>query len=82
MDKKKSENTLIPIFQKMLLSDGDSFELSMKEIEKLKEFEEENINKLLPFNNNRIFCDLCNHDYRIDNYKKHLRSKKHLKKNL
>jgi hypothetical protein len=45
-----------------------------------KKSEEENINKLLPFNNNRVFCDLCNHDYRIDNYKKHLTSKKHLKK--
>jgi hypothetical protein len=78
MDKKP--NQLIPIFQKMLLSDGDSFELSMKEIQTLKEFEEENINKSQIIDTNRIFCDLCLHDYRIDNYKKHLKSKKHLKK--
>ena len=57
------ENILIPIFQKMLLSDN-LIELSMEKI----------------INTNRIFCDLCLHDYRIDNYKKHLTSKKHLKK--
>ena len=43
MDKK--ENPLIPIFKKMLLSDN-LIDLSMKEIQTLKEFEEENINKL------------------------------------
>lgn len=74
------ENPLIPIFQKMLLSDDDSFELSMEEIQKLKEFEEKNINRSQIIGINRIFCDLCLRDYRIDNYKKHLRSKKHLKK--
>jgi hypothetical protein len=77
MDKKP--NQLIPIFQKMLLSDN-LIELSMKEIQTLKEFEEENINKSQIIDTNRIFCDLCLHDYRIDNYKKHLKSKKHLKK--
>jgi len=40
----------------------------------------ENINKSQIIDTNRIFCDLCLHDYRIDNYKKHLKSKKHLKK--
>lgn len=74
------ENPLIPIFQKMLLSDGDSFELRMEEIQTLKKFEEENINRSQIIGLNRIFCDLCLHDYRIDNYKKHLKSKKHLKK--
>jgi hypothetical protein len=42
--------------------------------------EEENINKSQIIGTNRIFCYLCLHDYRIDNYKKHLKSKKHLKK--
>jgi hypothetical protein len=75
----------------MLLSDN-LIELSMKEIQTLKEFafatkssallEEENINKSQIIDTNRIFCDLCLHDYRIDNYKKHLKSKKHLKKLL
>ena len=77
MDKK--ENPLIPIFQKMLLSDN-LIDLSMKEIQTLKEFEEENINKSQIIDTNRNFCNLCLHDYRIDNYKKHLKSKKHLKK--
>ena len=76
---EKSENILIPIFKKMLLSDN-LIDLSMKEIQTLKEFEEENIKKSQIIDTNRNFCNLCLHDYRIDNYKKHLKSKKHLKK--
>lgn len=74
------ENSVINIFQKMLLSDGHSFQLSIEDVEKLTEFKEQNINNPQIIINNRIFCDLCLHDYRIDNYKKHLKSKKHLKK--
>jgi hypothetical protein len=48
--------------------------------QKMLLLEEENINKSQIIDTNRIFCDLCLHDYRIDNYKKHLKSKKHLKK--
>jgi hypothetical protein len=82
MEKPKTENSLIKIFQKMLLSDDNLIDLSMEEIEKLKEFEENNMNnnKINSKFNDRIYCELCNHDYRIDNYNKHLKSKKHLKK--